>query len=64
MPVLMMVGSEDTTTPVGHQQIFFDALTCRKELHIIKNALHSFKEPNHLEETYQILANWLDILEK
>ncbi len=54
MPVLMVVGDTDESTPAKHQQILFDKLPGQKELHIIKNAPHTFKDPQHLEEIYQI----------
>ncbi len=59
MPVLLMVGENDDTTPPAHQQILYDALPGPKELHIVKGAPHSFYEKGHLEETKQIFDRWL-----
>ena len=54
MPVLMIVGELDTSTPAYQQKMLFDLLTSEKEFHIIKDGSHTFKNPNHLEEVYQI----------
>ncbi len=62
MPVLMMVGSEDDVTPVKHQQILFDALPGKKELHVVLNAGHTFKNDEHIAETSRFLDNWLTSL--
>jgi pimeloyl-ACP methyl ester carboxylesterase len=64
MPVLMMVGSEDTITPAAHQQILFDALPGPKEFHIILNGPHTFRDDEHIEETCKLLDAWLQKLEK
>lgn len=57
MPKLMIVGDMDKSSPIKHQQILFDQLIGKKELYIIKDASHDFKEPQHLEEIYQIFDN-------
>jgi pimeloyl-ACP methyl ester carboxylesterase len=62
MPTILIVGELDTSTPVKHQQIFFDRLPGKKELNIIKNAPHTFKEPEHLKEIYFLLDKWLKAL--
>jgi alpha-beta hydrolase superfamily lysophospholipase len=54
MPVLMIVGDLDKSAPIMHQQILFNKLMSEKELHIIKNAEHDFKEEEHLNEVYNI----------
>ena len=59
MPVLMVVGSRDDPTPLVHQQILYDALQGKKELHIIDGALHSFYEPHEQQELKQIFKNWI-----
>jgi pimeloyl-ACP methyl ester carboxylesterase len=60
MPVLMIVGEQDSPTPPEHQQILFDQLPGKKELHIIKGALHSFYEPHEQQEVKQLVKAWLD----
>jgi pimeloyl-ACP methyl ester carboxylesterase len=59
MPVLMIVGDKDTSTPLKHQQLLFENLPGKKELHIIKDAPHTFKLPEHLEEVKGILSQWI-----
>lgn len=59
MPVLMIVGENDTSTPPRHQQILYEALPGKKELHIIKGAPHTFRDPKHLAEVKQILSEWI-----
>lgn len=52
MPVLMIVGEFDSLSK--QQKNLFDSLPGLKELHIIKNAPHTFRKKEHLEEIYQI----------
>lgn len=59
MPVLLVVGENDDTTPLKHQQILFDSLPGKKELHTIKDALHSFYEPHEQQELKQLVKAWL-----
>ncbi|MFZ2299735.1 MAG: alpha/beta hydrolase [Candidatus Moraniibacteriota bacterium] len=59
MPVLLIVGDQDLTTPVSHQKIFFEQLPGKKELHIIKSASHVFKDEAHLDEIGNIMSKWL-----
>lgn len=63
MPILMIVGENDTSTPPEHQKILFEALSEPKELHIIKGAPHTFRSPEHLAEIKQIFNNWIKSLE-
>jgi len=59
MPVLIIVGDKDEGAPVKHQQILFDKLPGKKEMHIIKGAPHTFREPKHLEEIKDIFNKWI-----
>jgi pimeloyl-ACP methyl ester carboxylesterase len=59
MPVLMIVGELDNCTLPEHQRILFDVLPGKKEIHIIKNAPHTFRESEHLKEVYGILDSWI-----
>ncbi len=59
MPVLLIVGEYDESTPPEHQKILFDALLGPKEMHIIKDAPHTFREPKHLEEIRQLFDKWI-----
>lgn len=62
MPVLLIVGEKDSSTPLQHQKILYDALPGRKELCVIKNAPHTFREKKHLNEIKHILDNWIKSL--
>lgn len=59
MPVLLIVGELDELTPYRHQKILFDKLSGKKELHIIKNSRHTFREPKHLSEIKGIMDKWI-----
>lgn len=63
MPVLMIVGDSDESTPVEHQKIFYDSLGTDKELHIIKDAPHTFKKKEHLDEIKEYFVKWIDKVE-
>ncbi|MBN2052896.1 alpha/beta hydrolase [Candidatus Woesearchaeota archaeon] len=62
MPVLLIVGDKDVNTPLAHHKILFDRLPGRKELHVIKNAEHTFRDENHLTEIKNIFLKWIDTL--
>ena len=59
MPVLLIVGEDDDTTPVKHQKILYEKLPGKKELYIIKGAEHTFREPQHLKEIKEIFNKWI-----
>jgi pimeloyl-ACP methyl ester carboxylesterase len=61
MPILIVVGENDTSCPPEHQQIFLDAIpdTTDKEFHIIKDAPHTFREENQLKQLEHIFDSWL-----
>jgi len=60
MPVLLVVGEKDEGTPPEHQKILFDALPGLKELHIIKSAPHTFREPAELKKLKSIFLRWIE----
>ena len=62
MPVILVVGDQDTSTPVKHQKKLFNKIPGKKELHIIKRAPHTFRDKNHLKEINNILITWIDSL--
>lgn len=62
MPVLLIVGDSDTSTPMKDTKLFFEALIGPKELHIIKGAPHTFEDKTHLEEIKNIFLDWLRII--
>lgn len=59
MPVLLIVGENDTSTPPDHVQILFEVLPGQKECHVIKSAPHTFRNKEHLAEIKEIFINWL-----
>jgi pimeloyl-ACP methyl ester carboxylesterase len=62
MPVLMIVGEEDHSTPPSQQQLLFDKLPGRKELHIIKRAPHTFYKPEERRQLKQFIKAWIEKL--
>lgn len=63
MPVLLIVGDQDISTPPEHQKVLYDKLPGEKEMHIIKGADHNFRGPRYeesLQEIKQIFLNWID----
>ncbi|MDO8600452.1 MAG: alpha/beta fold hydrolase [bacterium] len=62
MPVLLIVGEEDLSTPPEHQRLLYENLPGRKELHIIAGARHTFREKRHLEEVSKIFNQWIKSL--
>lgn len=62
MPVLLIVGSEDDSTPPEHQQLLYEKLPGKKEIHIIKNSTHTFVEKDDLDEIKQIFLDWINTL--
>ncbi|KKR70163.1 MAG: hypothetical protein UU13_C0012G0009 [Candidatus Nomurabacteria bacterium GW2011_GWB1_40_7] len=61
MPILFVVGENDTACPPDHQKKFYDLLpkNTEKEFHIIKEAPHTFHELEHLNQLKEIFNNWL-----
>jgi pimeloyl-ACP methyl ester carboxylesterase len=62
MSVLLIVGDKDDGTPLEHQRLLYDVLPGKKELHVIKNAPHTFITPSHLKEIKKILKKWIGAL--
>lgn len=60
MPVLLITGENDPSTPPDHVQKFFDALPGPKEFHIIQSAPHTFRDKKHLAEIKKLFLNWID----
>jgi pimeloyl-ACP methyl ester carboxylesterase len=63
MPVLLIVGDRDMQTPLEHQQLFFEALTTNKAIHIIKGAGHVFNQEVELAEIKTIFTHWIEKVE-
>lgn len=59
MPVLLIVGKNDKTTPVNHQKKLLNELPGPKELHVIDNAPHTFVNKSQLVEIKKIIKEWI-----
>lgn len=61
MPVLFVMGENDTSCPPLHNKMLFDALpkSTEREFHIIKNAPHAFKDLEHIQQLRNIFDGWL-----
>lgn len=59
MPVLLIVGENDTRTPLKHQKLLFEKLPGKRELHIIRGAEHTFRDKEHLDEIKGIFTKWI-----
>ncbi|TSC77645.1 MAG: Uncharacterized protein G01um101424_268 [Parcubacteria group bacterium Gr01-1014_24] len=59
MPVLLIVGSEDKSCTYGTQHMLYDLIPGPKEIHIIPNAPHTFKDPEHLAQSKVLFNSWL-----
>jgi alpha-beta hydrolase superfamily lysophospholipase len=62
MSVLMIVGDKDDSTPYEHQKLFFEKLPNRKEIHVIKDAPHTFIRSKQLAEIKNIFLKWIENL--
>lgn len=62
MPVLLLVGDKDKGTPLRDQKTLYNKLK-NAELHIIKDAPHTFIEPKHLSEIKSIFTSWIKKVE-
>jgi pimeloyl-ACP methyl ester carboxylesterase len=60
MPVLLIVGDKDDSTPYENQKLLFDLLPGKKEIHIIKDAPHTFHGAKQLDEVEILIKQWLD----
>lgn len=58
-PVLLIVGENDITTPLEHQKKLFNILQAPKEIHVIKEAKHTFKTEKSLKELKVIIGEWI-----
>lgn len=62
MPTLMIVGDQDKGTTPEQQKMIFDKLSGEKEIHILKGAPHTFKDPQDLEDVKNIFDKWISKL--
>jgi pimeloyl-ACP methyl ester carboxylesterase len=61
MPVLFVVGGDDTSCPPYQQESFFNLLknNSHKELYIIEGASHDFTQESHLKKLKYIFDKWI-----
>ncbi len=59
MPVLFVVGEKDQPCPPDHQQILYEAIPGPKEIIIVPDAPHTFKEGEHLRILKESISKWL-----
>jgi alpha-beta hydrolase superfamily lysophospholipase len=59
MPVLLMAGDQDDSTPYEHQEILFKEIPEPKEIHLIKGAEHTFRKAENLKEIKEIFLQWI-----
>ncbi|QQG50282.1 MAG: alpha/beta fold hydrolase [Candidatus Berkelbacteria bacterium] len=62
MPLLIIVGSNDESCPLEHQEILVGKLPGKKELHVINGMRHTPHEKKHLNEFRQVFSGWLGSL--
>jgi fermentation-respiration switch protein FrsA (DUF1100 family) len=60
MPVLLIVGSLDESTPLKHQKLLYEKLPGKKELHVIEGSEHTFKQEDHLSQVKDMFLDWID----
>lgn len=60
LPVLLIVGEQDDSTPPAHQKMLYEKLNCDKELHVIAAGPHTFKNETHLNDIKRIFGGWID----
>lgn len=63
MPVLLIVGEKDISHKENQEKLY-NLLSGKKELHVIKDAEHTFHKEQELTEIKKIFKNWIDQVEK
>ncbi len=62
MPIILVAGDKDASTPIEHQKVLFEVIPSnKKEFHVIKGAPHTFLEPKQISEVKNHLLKWIDI---
>ncbi|MBI2609634.1 alpha/beta fold hydrolase [Candidatus Giovannonibacteria bacterium] len=62
MPVLIVVGEKDKTTPLEHQKVLFEKIAGKKEFHVIKGAHHTFLSEKDCAELKNLFEIWIQNL--
>lgn len=59
MPVLMIVGDDDTGVPLRHQRLLLDKIPSKqKRLEVIEGASHNFRNPGELPQLRRLIKAW------
>ncbi len=59
IPIILLCGDLDETTPLDSQKLLFETISSDKEMHIIKGAGHSFHNSEYSSEIYNNLNKWI-----
>lgn len=60
MPLLMIVGEEDFSTPLEDQMRVYNKAIGQKEIKVIKGAGHTFYDKKSLDQIEESIRKWLD----
>ncbi|HWY79360.1 MAG TPA: alpha/beta fold hydrolase [Candidatus Sulfotelmatobacter sp.] len=63
MPVLLVIGENDTHIPVAHQKILYSKLPSPKAIYIIPNASHELDSDSARKDIYTIFSSWINAVE-
>ncbi len=61
IPVMMISGDIDDTTPFKHQKMLFNALSTKKDMKVMNGVGHSF-DSSHSDIIYNALNKWMKII--
>lgn len=59
MPILIIVWSEDASTPVVRQKLLYEKLPWKKELVVLEGVGHNYREETVLNQIYWCIEKWL-----
>ena len=63
MPVLLIVGEKDKSTPKEDHEKLYKLLPGKKELNIIKDAEHTFRKEQEFSQIRKIFKAWIGRVE-
>ena len=61
-PILIIHGSKDMTVNVEVSEELYKKIRSKKQIKIIENATHNFKNIEHLKQTTKCIINWIKSL--
>lgn len=59
--VLIVHGANDPVVPVDHAHLYHSTFKCKKKLHIIPDADHTFARLNWEEEALRVTLEWMKV---